>query len=199
MRILIAEDDEHSRRLLDLVLGKWGHEVSSAGDGAKAFEIFESRDVDVVITDWMMPNVNGLELCMKIRADKRKLKHYVYIILLTSQSGRENLLKGMDAGADDYIIKPLDRVELKIRLNVAERIINIQKQVVRLEGLLPICSYCKKIRQEKNLWEEVEKYIHEHSLAQFSHSICPGCYKTHVIPMLERAKLSKSDDRNIEF
>lgn len=188
MKILIADDDIHSLRLLELVLTKWGHEIFCANDGETAFETFLSKDIDVVITDWIMPNVNGLELCTKIREDKRDRKHYVYIILLTSQSGRDNLLKGMEAGADDYINKPLDKVELQIRLNVVERIMSYQHQIVRLEGLLPICCYCKKIRQEKNIWDEIEKYVSEHSFANFSHSICPGCYSKHVTPMLERAK-----------
>ncbi len=189
MKILIAEDDINSRRLLEVVLLKWGHDVSSAENGQAAWELFTSNDFEVVITDWVMPIVNGIELCHKIRNDKKRIEHYVYIILLTSQSGRENLLKGMEAGADDYINKPLDRVELQVRLRVAERIINIQKKIIRLEGLIPICSYCKKIRQEKDFWEEIEQYVSERAPTDFSHSICPDCYEKHVKPELDALHL----------
>lgn len=188
MRILVVEDDAQIRFLLEFLLGKWGHEVLSAADGAEAFCLYQTGEVEVVITDWMMPNIDGLELCRKIRSDTKVRPCYIYIILVTAQSGRENLIKGMEAGADDYITKPLDKTELQIRLNVAERIVKIQKKVTKLEGLLPICSYCKKIRHEKNLWEEIEDYITTHSFADFSHSICPDCYDTHILPHIDKEK-----------
>lgn len=184
MRILIAEDDPTSQLLLSRTLEKWGHEVLATTNGKDAWYRFRAEPVSAVITDWMMPDMDGLELCQRIRTYDKP--DYTYILILTSLTGRGRYLEGMDAGADDYITKPFDRDELAARLRVCERILGLKQHVKRLEGLLPICSYCKKIRDDKDDWTNVENYVAKRSDAAFTHSICPHCYETKVEAELER-------------
>jgi signal transduction histidine kinase len=127
MRVLIADDEPVSRRLLQSYLQKWGYEVAAAADGAEAWRLFEAGPVPVVITDWMMPEVDGLALIRRIRA--ARLPGYVYAILLTARSQKEDLVEGMEAGADDFLTKPFDRDELRVRLRAAERIIRLERDL----------------------------------------------------------------------
>jgi DNA-binding response OmpR family regulator len=154
-----------------------------AVDGRSAWESFQLEPVDAVITDWMMPNMDGLELTRLIRGHSRE--RYTYVLLLTALSGRDRYLDGMQAGADDFITKPVEREELHARLRVAERMLGLQRQVRQLQGLLPICSYCKKIRDEEERWAQVEDYVSRRTEAQFSHGICPECYERHIQPQLD--------------
>jgi signal transduction histidine kinase len=124
MKVLIAEDEAVSRRLLQAFLEKWGHEVTAAPDGAEAWRLFERGAFPVVITDWIMPEVDGLELIRRIRACPRD--SYVYVILLTSKSHKEDVVQGMEAGADDFLTKPFDRDELRVRLRAGERILSLE-------------------------------------------------------------------------
>jgi DNA-binding response OmpR family regulator len=127
MKILMADDDAVTRRLLQSYLQKWGHEVVMAGDGAEAWQLFQTGQFPLVITDWMMPNLSGLELIRRIRADERF--GYVYVILLTGRSQKEDLVEGMEAGADDFVTKPFDRDELRVRLREGERIIRLEQSL----------------------------------------------------------------------
>lgn len=135
MRILIAEDDPISRRLLETILGKWGYEVVMAHDGEQAWRILQSSEAPrLAILDWMMPGQDGIEVCRRIR--ERPDSPYVYILLLTARSQREDLLQGMDAGADDYITKPFDANELKVRLRAGRRILDLQTQLMAAQDQL---------------------------------------------------------------
>ena len=190
MKILIAEDEALSRELLASTLQKMGHEVIASGDGREAWEVFEQQeDIQVVVSDWLMPGLDGLELCRLVRTQKRP--HYTYIILLTVLSGKKNYLQGMEAGADDFITKPFDPDQLEARLCVAERILELRYEVAQLESLLPICSYCKKIRDEGEAWWPVEEYIARQTGTDFSHGICPHCYESVVKPELEQMGLRR--------
>lgn len=175
MNVLIADDDPTSRIVLSATLTKLGRQVTVAKDGAEAWTAFEHGDVPLLISDMVMPHVNGLELCRRIRAAKRP--KYTYIILLTSVGGKSSYLVGMRAGADDFINKPFDEDQLAARLVVAERILNLQSQVNQLSGLLPICCVCKKVRDDQNYWQQVESYISKRTDARFSHGYCPDCFK----------------------
>jgi phosphoserine phosphatase RsbU/P len=183
MRILAVEDDALPRRILAGVLESLGHQVVLAVDGEEGWQRFQAESVDAVITDWMMPRLDGLELTRRIRTHPRE--RYVYILLLTSLAGRDRYLDGMQAGADDFLCKPVDREELHARLRVADRILGLQREVQQLEGLLPICSYCKKIRDEEDAWSQVEDYVSRRTQATFSHGICPECYERHLRPQLD--------------
>jgi sigma-B regulation protein RsbU (phosphoserine phosphatase) len=175
MRILIADDDRMSTMMLSRSLERWGFEVVVAHDGVSAWGHIEGRAPPALaIIDWMMPGIDGLELCRRIR--EAQLATPVYVILLTSRNSRQDLVAGLQAGADDYLTKPFDPDELQARIHVGRRTLALIANVKRLSGLLPICSYCKRIRSDQNYWEQVESYITEHTDAQFSHGICPTCF-----------------------
>jgi two-component system, cell cycle response regulator len=130
MRVLIAEDDAASRMILRRAVQRFGHEVLVAEDGRKAWKLYrETPGVDVVISDWMMPDMDGLELCHRLREEKRD--EYTYFIFLTTLNGKEHLLEGMQAGADDYLSKPLDRDQLEVRLIAAARITALHRQLTK--------------------------------------------------------------------
>jgi phosphoserine phosphatase RsbU/P len=175
MKVLIAEDDTVSSYVLASRLRKMGHEVLAAMDGLKAWEIYQQEHPRLVITDWMMPEMDGLELCRRIRATDSH--SYTYVILLTALSGKEKYFEGMESGADDFVTKPLDPGGLQARLRVAERVVNLQQDVNQLEGLLPICAYCKKIRDASDHWQPLESYVGEKTETAFEQTLCPDCNK----------------------
>lgn len=180
MKILIAEDDAVSRIVLETQLRRLGHDVVALSDGESAWQTFLQERPRLVVTDWMMPIIDGLEFSRRIRG--AALDHYTYIIMLTTLIGKKSFLEGMDAGVDDFLNKPVELDSLTARLRVAERIIALQTEVQQLEGLLPICGYCKKIRDERNTWESIEGYISKRTEATFTHGVCPQCYETVVKP-----------------
>jgi DNA-binding response OmpR family regulator len=202
MKILIAEDDPVSRRILDLRLKAWGHEVVIAKDGAEAWAALQGNDAPhLAILDWMMPGMDGVEVCRRVRQTQSTPP--TYIILLTGKSSKEDVVKGLEAGANDYIIKPFNLQELRARIQVgatvvelqqrlAERVIELEEalaQVKRLQGIVPICSYCKHVRNDQNYWQQVESYVSAHSEARFSHSVCPACYEAVVVPQLAELEI----------
>jgi DNA-binding response OmpR family regulator len=199
LRILIAEDDPISRRLLEATMQRWGYSTLIAGDGEEAWHLLQCQDSPMLaILDWMMPGMDGVEVCQRARS--RDKAHPLYIILLTARGQREDIIAGFRSGADDYLTKPFDQEELRARLQVGVRIIELQQslaervkeleealsKVKQLQGLLPICSYCKKIRTDQNYWQQVETYLGQHSEARFSHSICPDCYEKIVSPEIRK-------------
>ncbi len=129
MKILIAEDERVSRRLLESRLKKWGYEVTSAENGKEAWELFQKEHFPMVISDWMMPEMDGLELLRRIRSSERP--GYVYTILLTARTEKEDILAGMDSGADDFITKPFDKDELLARLKVGLRITDLERDLAQ--------------------------------------------------------------------
>ncbi|GAB1488279.1 hypothetical protein MASR2M8_07240 [Opitutaceae bacterium] len=191
MKILAVEDDPVARRVLHQALKKLDHEVVLVDDGEQALDVLIREPVRVVVSDWVMPKVDGLELCRRIRA--RAGADYVYFILLTSRTAdHDNQREAADAGVDDFLTKPLDLNELWMRLRVAERILRFATQVQQLETFLPICSYCKKVRDDQNYWQQIESYINERTGTDFSHSVCPDCYKAVVVPELEQIRAAQA-------
>ena len=187
MKILAVEDDAVSRAVLRQALRKLGHEVVEAPDGEAAWTILAKERMRVVVSDWSMPRMDGLELCRRIR--KAPGKDYTYFVLLSARdASTENQQAAADAGVDDFLTKPFNFDELWMRLRVAERILHFATQVRQLEEMLPICSYCKKIRDDQNYWQQIEGYINARTGSEFSHSICPDCYQRVVIPEIERYK-----------
>ncbi len=174
MRILIAEDDRMSAKMLSRTVEQWGFETTVVHDGIAAWDsIVGKSPPDLAILDWVMPGIDGIELCKRVRSTK--LPTQIYLILLSARSTQQDLIVGLDAGADDYLTKPFDPDELRARIHVGRRTLALLASVKRLTGLLPICSYCKRIRTDTDYWEQVDSYVAEHSDARFSHGICPQC------------------------
>jgi DNA-binding response OmpR family regulator len=190
MRVLIAEDEPISRHLLETTLFDWGYEVVVTQDGNQAWDMLRGDDAPkLAILDWQMPGLDGLEVCRRDRALLRTQP--TYIVLLTGRGGKDNVVAGLRGGANDYLVKPFDLEELAARLHVGVQIVQLQQtlaqrvreleeslaQVRRLQGLIPICAWCKKVRNDQNYWQQVEDYVGQHSDARFSHGICPECFK----------------------
>lgn len=175
MKILIADDDAVSQLLLEATLKKLGHEVVVAANGREAWGAFQKESFPVIISDWMMPEMDGLTLCRAIRSVHRDT--YPMVVMVTVLGGKSSYLEAMEAGADDFITKPIDEDHLAARLRVIERVLGLREHVKQLEGILPICSSCKRIRDEKHQWKAIESYIAQRSEVRFSHSICPECAK----------------------
>jgi len=206
LRILAADDDATALRLLSYKLLQWGYDVVTAPDGAEALEVIREGWVDIALLDWKMPRMEGVEVCRAVRADPPK-GGYLYILLLTAKDSVEEVVEGLSAGADDYLRKPCDDDELRSRIQVGERIVGLERRLAAniaelqvaldsikvLKGLLPICMYCKKIRDDGDYWHQIESYIHEHTEAGFTHSICPECRETIVKPMLEAMRKEKEE------
>ncbi len=137
MKILIAEDNAVSRRLLETCLTKWGYEVISAKDGGEAWEALQKEDSPrLAILDWMMPKMDGIQVCRKVR--KGLQEPYVYILLLTAKDEKSDLVRAMEAGADDYLTKPFEPDELKVRLRAGRRIIELQEEVISTREALRV-------------------------------------------------------------
>lgn len=189
MKILVAEDDMISRKLLSTTLKQFGHEVKAFDNGADAWAEFDASPVRVVVSDWLMPGLDGLDFCRKVR--KRAQTEYTYFILLTANvQGKETYMEAMNAGIDDFLAKPLDRDQIWMRLKVAERILRYATTIQDLESMLPICSYCKKVRDDNNYWQQVETYLSNRTGTSFSHSVCPTCYTSKVKPELDKLRKS---------
>jgi CheY-like chemotaxis protein len=198
-RVLVADDDAVSARVLEGTLRQWGHEVVVARDGLAAWDVLQADDAPkLAIVDWMMPGLEGPEVCRRVRALARPVP--TYIILLTAKGQSGDVVAGLESGADDYVTKPFDRAELRSRLGVGARVVALQQglvdrvkdleaalgQVKQLKGLLPICAYCMKVRDDQNYWQRVETYITCHSNARFSHGICPQCWRDKVEPEMRQ-------------
>jgi phosphoserine phosphatase RsbU/P len=187
MKVLAVEDDAVAGSVLRQALRRLGHEVIEASDGEEAWTHLQAEPVRVVVSDWVMPKLDGLQLCQRIREQLQA--EYIYFILLTSNDATgDNQRAAANAGVDDFLTKPLKFEELWNRLRVAERILRYATQVKQLEEMLPICSYCKKIRDDKNYWQQIEGYINERTGSEFSHSVCPECYTRVILPELEKLR-----------
>jgi phosphoserine phosphatase RsbU/P len=175
-RILIAEDDLVSAKILQAALSKFGYEPEIAHDGAEAWDKFNQEPARLIVSDWMMPRLDGLELCEKVRA--RAQTPYTYFILLTAnRTSADNYGMASAAGVDDFLTKPLDREAIRMRLRVAERILQFTAEIRQLQELIPICTYCHKVRDADDYWDMVENYIQKETGSRFSHGACPECFE----------------------
>jgi len=173
-RVLIAEDDPVSATIISTLLQKAGYSTVVAKSGEEAWEQFDAEPFRIVISDWMMPGLDGLGFCGKVRARSKTL--YTYFILLTANhTSAGNYALATSAGVDDFLTKPLDREMIRMRLAVAERILKYTAEIRKLKELIPICIYCRKIRDEDDYWEQVETYIQKETGSRFSHGACPEC------------------------
>ena len=188
MKTLIADDDPISRRLLQGALEKWGYEVTAVAEGKAAWDALQAPEApQLLVLDWLMPGMDGIEICRKARLNERLRS--AYIVLVTSRGETSDIIEGLESGADDYVTKPFDAGELRARIQVGRRVVELQMalaervhcleealaHVKQLHGLLPICAYCKKVRDDQNYWHQVETYVSRHADVRFSHGVCPDC------------------------
>ncbi len=185
--VLIVDDIPTNIKLLGNVLKKAGYEISFATSGKQAFSIIDNIKPDIILLDIMMPEIDGYKVCEKLKS-KPETKD-IPIIFLTAKTESEDIFKGFIAGAVDFISKPFSYIELLARVkthvdlklardiqeNLVKKLEKALSDVKKLSGLLPICVNCKKIRDDKGYWSQVEEYISEHSDADFMHGICPDC------------------------
>jgi diguanylate cyclase (GGDEF)-like protein len=169
MRVLIADDSILSRRLLEQSLKQWGYDVVVACDGGEAWEILtQDHSPPIAILDWMMPGFTGPELCRLIRS--KTSETYTYILLLTSRNEKEDVVEGLDSGADDYITKPFDRHELQVRLRAGTRIVDLQAQLLRTQEALRFQATRDYLTQLWNRSAIVEVLQKELSRSQREHT-----------------------------
>jgi len=190
VHILAADDDAVSRTLLVRMLEQWGHEVEVVDEGLAAWRrLVEPGGPTLAILDWGMPGLEGPEICRQVRA--AALRMQPYLVMLTARRAPEDLAVALEAGADDFLSKPFNRVELMARLHAGMRILNLHRALTdriheleesrqrehHLRTLTPICSYCKKIRGDRDGWEPIDQYLAEHGY-RFTHAVCPSCLDT---------------------
>jgi DNA-binding response OmpR family regulator len=175
MKVLICDDDPTALTRTDLSLKKLGYETVVCPHARDALTILTSpHPPKLAIIDWMMPEYSGLDICRKVREISTPVS--IYIIVLTARDQPEDVEEALSAGANDFISKPFAPLELKARIGAGARIVGLEAELKTLTGLLPICSWCKKIRQEDGKgWVRIEEYVQNNSYAQFSHGGCPEC------------------------
>jgi len=150
MKILIAEDDFTSRSMLQAVLTKWDYDVISTSNGNEAYDVFQEKNApQLAVVDWMMPGMDGLSLCQKLR--QQHLENPLYLILLTVKTEKMDIVRGLEEGADDYIVKPFNNEELRARVNVGRRLITMQNKIRewdRFQGVLEMAgAVCHELNQ----------------------------------------------------
>jgi len=193
LKILIADDEPVAAKILQRTIESCGHEVVVASNGVEAWEAFDRDPVRVIVSDWLMPGLDGLGLCQKVR--ERKKTPYTYFVLLTAQETKpENYDLAAEAGVDDFLTKPLNRANIRMRLRIAERILRYTTEIHQLKEFIPICSHCRKIRSDDNYWQSVEAYIGEQTGSNFSHGICPECSEKWLADLAKRPSKTNRDD-----
>lgn len=198
MQVLVAEDDRVSQHMLVALLERWGYAPTAVSDGKAALAAMQAPDAPpVALLDWIMPGLSGPEICRTLR--QQETDQPPYIILITAHEKKSDIIAGLEAGANDYVVKPYDPDELRARVAVGKRVVTLQADLARrirelsealahvrtLQGILPICMYCHKIRTDQESWDRIEHYIAEHSDAEFSHGICPDCMRKYHSDLLE--------------
>jgi len=159
--ILIADDDIVSSKILEKNLKNWGYKVIITKDGQEAWIILQKRKISLAILDWMMPKIDGIEICQKLRSNRRK--HYTYIILLTSKDQKKDIIKGLNSGADDYIKKPFEIQELQARLKTGIRVIELEEKLINAKKefeKLATKDSLTDLWNRRRMLEILEKEIH---------------------------------------
>lgn len=204
-KILVVDDIRKNIQVLGNLLGKEGHAVSYAVDGLKALEMTQEVDFDLILLDVMMPEMDGFEVCRRLKESDQTRD--IPVLFLTAKTEQVDIVFGLEQGAVDYLTKPVNAAELKVRVKthlslrqsqlqlqtknrelkqknkelseLLEENKRAQSEIKVLQGFLPICSHCKKIRNDKGYWMQMEAYIAEHSEARFSHGLCIDCARKH--------------------
>ena len=194
--ILVIDDQPANLKVLLSCLKQYNFEVRIAENGERALLVLDTYQPDIILLDVMMPGMDGFETCRLIKANKATAG--IPVIFMTALDSVEDKIAGFEAGGVDYITKPFQQVEVLARVNshitLSKQKLELEQalaEVKKLSGILPICAHCKKIRDDKGYWQQVEAYINKHSEAQFSHGICPQCYEKEMKKLEERFRKDK--------
>lgn len=187
-RVLLADADLVSRMLIEQMLVSEGYNVETVANGSVALERLRAPDrPPMAILDWELPSLGGVDVCRQLRTDDPKGGQYV--VLLSVRDTHSDRIHALHSGANDFLARPFDLEELAARLQVAAAFVNLQRklaervveleaalaQVRTLKGLLPICAWCRRVRDDENYWRQMEEYVATHTEARFTHGICPQC------------------------
>jgi DNA-binding response OmpR family regulator len=167
--ILIVDDNPTNLQILGKQLAERGYDLSIAQSGQEALDFVATCHPDLILLDIMMPDMDGYEVCRRLKKDSGTSQ--IPIIFLTARIDADEIIKGFALGAADYVTKPFHAAELLARINV-------HLELNTLRGILPVCSECKKIRDDEGIWNKIEEYIESHSKALCSHSLCPACMES---------------------
>ena len=164
--VLAVDDKPQNLQFLGKLLSDNGYEVGMSQNGRQALNFVKKNEPDLILLDIMMPDMDGYEVCEQLKKDFTA--RHIPIIFLTAKTDSKDIVKGFDVGGADYVTKPFNSAELLARIKT-------HIEIRTLRGLLPMCSKCKKIRNDEGFWKQVDLYIEEHSQITFTHGICPDC------------------------
>jgi len=205
MRVLVAEDHAPTREALRVLLERKGYQVTGVGNGEDAITTLTGWDgPSIALIDWMLPGASGLDVCRAVRT--QDTGRYVYVIVITARDGEEDVAQALASGADDFLRKPCGASELVARVRTGQRIVELERNLAgriteledaldsvrRLRRLLPICMYCKKVRDDSDYWREIEDYLHQQTGTDFSHGICPQCMTSLDLDELSPRRILRS-------
>jgi phosphoserine phosphatase RsbU/P len=187
MKILVADDDPVVRTIVTSGLKALGHTVVDVDDGAKAWETYKQAEYPIVVTDWQMPAMDGLEFTELVRRARRD--NYTYVIMLTGKGKREDYLMAIKAGVDAFLVKPLDGAMIEAQITIASRILGLQAHARQLEAMMTVCAHCKRVKEEGR-WVSMEQYIVHTYKTRPSHGYCPQCFEEKVAPEMRALGIS---------
>jgi DNA-binding response OmpR family regulator len=175
-KILIVDDDPINCNLLEAILEEY-YGVLTASNGVDALRICTDEHIDLVLLDVIMPEMDGYEFCKRLKSESGT--NSIPVIFLTAKTNSADILRGFEVGGVDYVTKPFNIPELRARVKTHIDLKTAREEIKNLREILPLCSYCKKIRDDSGYWEQVDVYIHKYLEADISHSICQDCMKKH--------------------
>jgi sigma-B regulation protein RsbU (phosphoserine phosphatase) len=191
MKVLVVDDDPVLRMVVSAGLKALKHDVTAVDGGTKAWALLQKEHFPVIVTDWAMPDMNGILLTQTIRATPRA--NYSYVIMLTGHGTREDFLTGVRAGVDAFLVKPLDGAMLEAQITIAARIVGLQDHAKRLEQIMTVCSYCKRVRDKQTGWVDMEQYIKQEFQTLPSHTFCPSCFTDKIEPEMKELGLDTAN------
>ena len=175
MKILVADDSRVSRNLIKSILEEMDFEVLVAEDGLAAWNLWQREEISLLISDWLMPEMDGLELCRRVRAAAPGRSGYTYIMMVTAQDGLKNFVTGMAAGADDFIVKPFEPEMLRCRVRVAQRVLALQHELRALAAALPFCGACDSIQTGAANQQRLRDFLASRPELKSVLGTCPAC------------------------
>lgn len=193
--ILVVDDDENIVYAIQSLLEDEGYKTVTAPNGSEALNILNNLQPDLILLDVKMPKMGGYEFCKKIQS--RPETKTIPVIFITGNSNREGMLKGLNLGGVDYIVKPFNENELMARIETQLRLKRAQEEINELRALLPICFNCKKIRTSDGYWEEVENYLSDqHKELKFTHALCDECFQKEYPDYYDKREQDKENSEN---